>query len=244
MEIIKIEGVIKTYDISKTQHVEALKGIDLSIDEGTITTIYGVSGSGKSTLLNLIGCLDNPSSGKVVIRGKDVSSMKDKELSGFRNENIGFVFQEFNLIPYRTAYDNCMVPLYFTKKDAKRKEKNIDAILERLGIGELKKRKISDMSGGQKQRVAIARAMINEASIIIADEPTGQLDTHQRDEIAGIFESLKQDSKTVIIATHDEKLAEISDKVLHIVDGKIRSSYDPDSILSSSTGNPRIDPWK
>jgi ABC-type lipoprotein export system ATPase subunit len=153
--------------------------------------------------------------------GKDISLMKDKEMSSFRNENIGFVFQDFNLIPYRNAFDNCMVPLYFTKKNAKQKEENIDSVLDRLGIAELKKRKVSDMSGGQKQRVAIARAIINENPILIADEPTGQLDSHQRDEIAAIFQSLKADGKTVIIATHDEKLAMISDKVVHIVDGKI-----------------------
>lgn len=221
MEIIKADNVVKTYDVSKKTHIEALKGLNLSVQKGTIVTIYGVSGSGKSTLLNLVGCLDKPTSGKVFVMGKDISLMKDKEMSSFRNGNIGFVFQDFNLIPYRNAFDNCMVPLYFTKKNAKQKEEKIDSVLDRLGIAELKKRKVSDMSGGQKQRVAIARAIINENPILIADEPTGQLDSHQRDEIAAIFQSLKADGKTVIIATHDEKLAMISDKVIHIVDGKI-----------------------
>lgn len=224
MEIVKITNVFKNYDVSKKVKVEALKGVDLSVESGTIVTIYGVSGSGKSTLLNLIGCLDKPTSGTVSINGKDVAPMNDKEQSAFRNENIGFVFQEFNLIPHRSAYENCMVPLYFTKIGAKEKAKKIDSVLTSLGIGDLKNRKVSDMSGGQKQRVAIARAIVNENPIILADEPTGQLDTHQRDEIAKIFVDLKKEGKTIIIATHDDKLAEISDKVLHIVDGKIEET--------------------
>ena len=221
MEIIRLEDVHKTYDISKIVKVDALNGIDLSIEEGTITTIYGVSGSGKSTMLNIIGCLDKPTSGKVTIKGSDTAPMNDKTLSAFRNENIGFVFQEFNLIPHRTAYDNLMVPLYFTKKDAKRKEKNIDAVLEKLGILKLKNRKVSDMSGGQRQRVAIGRALINECPIIIADEPTGQVDSAQKDSIAKIFKALRDEGKTILIATHDESLADIADKVIHIADGKI-----------------------
>ena len=221
MEIIRLEDVHKTYDISKIVKVDALNGIDLSIEEGTITTIYGVSGSGKSTMLNIIGCLDKPTSGKVTIKGSDTAPMNDKTLSAFRNENIGFVFQEFNLIPHRTAYDNMMVPLYFTKKDAKRKEKNIDAVLEKLGILKLKNRKVSDMSGGQRQRVAIGRALINECPIIIADEPTGQVDSAQKDAIAKIFKDLRDEGKTILIATHDESLADIADKVIHIADGKI-----------------------
>lgn len=221
MEIIRLEDVHKTYDVSKIVKVDALNGIDLSIEEGTITTIYGVSGSGKSTMLNIIGCLDKPTSGKVTIKGSDTAPMNDKTLSAFRNENIGFVFQEFNLIPHRTAYDNLMVPLYFTKKDAKRKEKNIDAVLEKLGILKLKNRKVSDMSGGQRQRVAIGRALINECPIIIADEPTGQVDSAQKDSIAKIFKALRDEGKTILIATHDESLADIADKVIHIADGKI-----------------------
>lgn len=221
MEIIRLEDVHKTYDVSKIVKVDALNGIDLSIEEGTITTIYGVSGSGKSTMLNIIGCLDKPTSGKVTVKGSDTAPMNDKTLSAFRNENIGFVFQEFNLIPHRTAYDNLMVPLYFTKKDAKRKEKNIDAVLEKLGILKLKNRKVSDMSGGQRQRVAIGRALINECPIIIADEPTGQVDSAQKDSIAKIFKALRDEGKTILIATHDESLADIADKVIHIADGKI-----------------------
>lgn len=221
MEIIRLEDVHKTYDVSKIVKVDALNGIDLSIEEGTITTIYGVSGSGKSTMLNIIGCLDKPTSGKVTIKGSDTAPMNDKTLSAFRNENIGFVFQEFNLIPHRTAYDNLMVPLYFAKKDAKRKEKNIDAVLEKLGILKLKNRKVSDMSGGQRQRVAIGRALINECPIIIADEPTGQVDSAQKDSIAKIFKALRDEGKTILIATHDESLADIADKVIHIADGKI-----------------------
>ena len=221
MEIIRLEDVHKTYDVSKK--VKALNGIDLSIEEGTITAIYGVSGSGKSTMLNIIGCLDKPTSGKVTIKGSDTAPMNDKTLSAFRNENIGFVFQEFNLIPHRTAYDNLMVPLYFTKKDAKRKEQNIDSVLAKLGIKNLKRRKVSDMSGGQRQRVAIGRALINECPIIIADEPTGQVDSAQKDAIAKIFKDLRDEGKTILIATHDVSLADIADKVIHIADGKICS---------------------
>ena len=223
MEIIRLEDVHKTYDVSKKVKVDALNGIDLSIEEGTITAIYGVSGSGKSTMLNIIGCLDKPTSGKVTIKGCDTAPMNDKTLSAFRNENIGFVFQEFNLIPHRTAYDNLMVPLYFTKKDAKRKEQNIDSVLAKLGIKNLKRRKVSDMSGGQRQRVAIGRALINECPIIIADEPTGQVDSAQKDAIAKIFRDLRDEGKTILIATHDESLADIADKVIHIADGKICS---------------------
>lgn len=221
MEIVRIENLVKIYEISKKLRIEALKGINLSINSGTIVSIYGVSGSGKSTLLNLIGCLDRPTTGKVQINNTDTALMKDKELSLFRNRNIGFIFQEFNLIPHRTAYENCMVPLYFSKENTNKKQREIGPLLNSLGIGELVNRKISNMSGGQKQRVAIARAIINNPPIIIADEPTGQLDTHQRNEISRIFISLKEKGKTIIIATHDEKLAEISDTVIHIVDGKI-----------------------
>jgi len=221
VEIIKLSDVSKTYDVSKEVKVEALKSINIAFESGTITTIYGVSGSGKSTLLNIIGCLDKPTSGTVTINGKDIGPMKDKELSVFRNENIGFVFQEFNLIPYRTTYDNVMVPLYFSKKNVKEKIKNIDSVLESLGILELKKRKVSDMSGGQRQRVAIARAIINENPIIIADEPTGQLDSKQREEIAKIFVNLKIQGKTIIIATHDDALVQIADKVIRISDGNL-----------------------
>lgn len=221
MEIVRIENLVKIYEISKKLRIEALKGINLTINSGTIVSIYGVSGSGKSTLLNLIGCLDRPTTGKVQINNTDTALMKDKELSLFRNRNIGFIFQEFNLIPHRTAYENCMVPLYFSKENINKKQREIGPLLNSLGIGELVNRKISNMSGGQKQRVAIARAIINNPPIIIADEPTGQLDTHQRNEISRIFISLKEKGKTIIIATHDEKLAEISDTVIHIVDGKI-----------------------
>ena len=221
MEIVRLENVHKEYRASKSVRVEALRAVDLVIEEGTIVTVYGVSGSGKSTMLNLIGCLDKPTAGTVLIKGRDISSMSDKALSEFRNENIGFVFQDFNLIPYRTAYDNCMVPLYFSHGNVKERKNNIPAVLERLNIGDLSKRKVSEMSGGQKQRVAIARAMVNESPIIIADEPTGQLDTHNRDEVAEIFDMLRNDGKTIIIATHDESLTEISDNVIHLVDGKV-----------------------
>lgn len=221
MEIVRLENVHKEYRASKSVRVEALRGVDLFIEEGTIVTVYGISGSGKSTMLNLIGCLDKPTAGTVLVKGRDISSMSDKALSEFRNENIGFVFQDFNLIPYRTAYDNCMVPLYFSHGNVKERKNNIPAVLERLNIGDLSKRKVSEMSGGQKQRVAIARAMVNESPIIIADEPTGQLDTHNRDEVAEIFDMLRNDGKTIIIATHDESLTEISDNVIHLVDGKV-----------------------
>ncbi len=226
MDIIKVENVSKTYSLSKKMNLPVLSDVNLSVEQGSIVTIYGVSGSGKTTLLNLIGCLDIPTSGRIFIEGQDVSLMNDKEKSCFRNAKIGFVFQEFYLIPYRTAYDNCMVPLYFAHKDAKRKEKNIESVLDRLGIGDLKNRKVAEMSGGQKQRVAIARAIINENPIIIADEPTGQLDSHQRDEIALIFKSLRNECKTIIISTHDERLAVISDRIVHIEDGRIIEQRD------------------
>ena len=218
---IELHNVKKTYTLGKDNHVNALNGIDLSIEKGEYVAICGVSGSGKSTLLHIIGCLDRASEGKVIVNGKDVSRLNNRQLSQIRCREIGFVLQDFGLIPYRTVYENVEVPLLFARIKMKNRKAMIKSALESVGIGELKNRKVVKMSGGQKQRAAIARAIVNNASIILADEPTGQLDTKTKHEMMDLFIKLKEAGKTIIVVTHDIELAESADRVIHIIDGKI-----------------------
>lgn len=218
---IEIKGVKKNYRLSKEVSVPALSGIDLTIDKGEYVAICGVSGSGKSTLLHIIGCLDKATEGEVIINGEDVSTLNNRKLSKIRCREIGFVLQDFGLIPYRTVYENVEVPLLFAGVKRSKRKEMILAALKEVGIEDLVNRKVIKMSGGQKQRAAIARAIVNNASIILADEPTGQLDSETKNEMNELFRKLKGSGKTVVVVTHDKELAQSADRVLYITDGKI-----------------------
>ena len=201
--------------------IEALKNINLHISSGTLIGIKGVSGSGKSTLLHLIGCLDSPTEGEIYINGKKINGLKEKELASLRCKEIGFVLQDFGLVPYRSVYDNIMVPLCFSKMSYNEFDGRIKKAASDVGISDLLKRRVSKLSGGQKQRVAIARAIVNNPNIILADEPTGQLDSKTGFEICELLSSLKNIGKTVVVATHDEKVAGFCDTIYTIVDGEL-----------------------
>ena len=217
---IELKSVTKVYRSKGVEDVVALDDLTLEVRKGEFIAVCGVSGSGKSTLLHIIGCLDQPTSGTVIISGTDVSGLSDSALAKIRNDKIGIVLQDFALIPYRTAYDNVMVPLYFSK-NKKNAHKRIMESLEKTGVAALAKREIRKMSGGQKQRVAIARALVNNPDIILADEPTGQLDSKTKKEIADLFKTINSEGRTIVVVTHDDELAKTADRVVRIVDGKI-----------------------
>lgn len=217
---IELKSVSKVYKTKGADDVVALDELTLEVRRGEFVAVCGVSGSGKSTLLHIIGCLDKPTSGTVIVSGTDVSGLNDVELAKIRSERIGIVLQDFALIPYRTAYDNVMVPLYFSK-NRKNAKKRIMESLEKTGVADLAKREIRKMSGGQKQRVAIARALVNYPDIILADEPTGQLDTKTKKEIAELFKAINSEGVTIVVVTHDDELAKTADRIVRISDGRI-----------------------
>ena len=218
--VIELKSVSKVYKSKGVDDVVALDDLTLDIRRGEFAAVCGVSGSGKSTLLHIMGCLDKPTSGKVIVSGTDVSGLNDSELAKIRSERIGIVLQDFALIPYRTAYDNVMVPLYFSR-NRKNIRKRIMESLEKTGVADLAKREICKMSGGQKQRVAIARALVNYPDIILADEPTGQLDTKTKKEIAELFKAINSEGVTIVVVTHDDELAKAADRIVRISDGRI-----------------------
>ena len=218
--VIELKSVSKVYKSKGVDDVVALDDLTLDIRRGEFAAVCGVSGSGKSTLLHIMGCLDKPTSGKVIVSGTDVSGLNDSELAKIRSERIGIVLQDFALIPYRTAYDNVMVPLYFSR-NRKNIRKRIMESLEKTGVADLAKREIRKMLGGQKQRVAIARALVNYPDIILADEPTGQLDTKTKKEIAELFKAINSEGVTIVVVTHDDELAKAADRIVRISDGRI-----------------------
>ena len=217
---IELKSVSKVYKTKGADDVVALDELTLEVRRGEFVAVCGVSGSGKSTLLHIIGCLDKPTSGIVIVSGTDVSGLNDVELAKIRSERIGIVLQDFALIPYRTAYDNVMVPLYFSK-NRKNAKKRIMESLEKTGVADLAKREIKKMSGGQKQRVAIARALVNYPDIILADEPTGQLDSKTKKEIAELFKTINSEGVTIVVVTHDDELAKAADRIVRISDGRL-----------------------
>ncbi|WP_342304148.1 ABC transporter ATP-binding protein [Methanolobus sp. ZRKC5] len=218
--------VIELVDLCKSYHVgdmdvPILKSIDLSVKQGEFVAIMGPSGSGKSTLMNMIGCLDRPNCGKVVVMGKDVNTLSDPDLAKLRGLEIGFVFQNFNLVPRLTTLQNVELPTYANKKagiDARKKAKEL---VELVGLTDRINYKPSEMSGGQQQRIAIARALINDPSLILADEPTGNLDSKTGEEVMGIFSDLHKKGRTIVMITHDPDLAEYADRVVYLKDGVI-----------------------
>lgn len=220
--IISIRELTKTY-IMGIHKVHALRGVNLDIQKNEYVALMGPSGSGKSTLMNLIGCLDSPTSGTYILNGIDVSSMTDSELAEVRNKEIGFVFQSFNLLPKLSALDNVALPLvYAGMKRAIRKEKAMD-VLNKVGLGDRVDHRPNELSGGQKQRVAIARALINDPAIILADEPTGNLDTKTSMEIMEIFDKIHQSGNTVILVTHEPDIALHAKRIVKLLDGQVDS---------------------
>lgn len=227
--MIELQNVIKDYQTGKVTF-RALKGVTMAIEQGDYVGIVGPSGSGKSTLMNLIGCLDLPSSGKYLLGGKEVAKFSSNELADIRNTKIGFVFQSFNLLPYATAFENIEVPLIFARKNTRDRKKRILELLERVGLSDKAENKPTEMSGGEMQRVAIARALANDPDIILADEPTGNLDSKSGGAIVEIFDKLSKAGKTIIIITHDSGVAKHARRIVHIKDGNIDSNGSgPDS---------------
>ena len=221
-EVINISGLEKVYQLGK-QQVKALDGVSLSICRNEYVAIMGPSGSGKSTLMNILGCLDTPSGGKYILNGTDVSRMGDGALAQTRNREIGFVFQSFNLLPRYSALENVGLPLVYSGVSSKERERRAIEALEAVGLADRMEHKPAEMSGGQRQRVAVARALINNPSIILADEPTGNLDTKTSIEIMRLFEEIYRKGNTVIVVTHEEDIALHARRIIKLRDGKIES---------------------
>lgn len=220
--LIKVMDLCKIYNPGENE-VRALDHVNLEIDRGEFVAIIGQSGSGKSTFMNMLGCLDIPTSGKYYLNGTDVSTMSDNELSLIRNKEIGFIFQGFNLIPNLTAEENVELPLIYRGIDKKERKRLATEALEMVGLGHRMHHKPSEMSGGQQQRVAIARAIAAKPPVILADEPTGNLDSASSKEILNILKNLHKDGRTVILITHDDGIAARAKRVVRIMDGKIES---------------------
>ncbi len=220
MEIIKTESLKKTYKMGKVE-VNALQGVDVSIKKGEFVAIIGPSGSGKSTLMHILGCLDSPTSGEYVLDTENVEKLRKSKLAKIRNSKIGFVFQTFNLLPHINILKNVELPLLYAGVSKKEREKKAIEVLSSVGLGDRLKHKPSELSGGQRQRVAIARAIVNNPSIILADEPTGNLDSTSGSDIMSIFSDLHAKGNTVIVVTHDNSIAKKADRTITIVDGKI-----------------------
>jgi len=220
--MIRLEGISKLYGVPP-QEMRALSGVDLSIENGEYVAIMGPSGSGKSTLLNILGCLDQATDGRYVLEERDVSTLKDKALSSLRNEVLGFVFQQFHLLSRLSVIKNVLLPLIYAPEYPSNAMEKGTAALSSVGLEHKRTAKPGELSGGQQQRVAIARALINEPSILLADEPTGNLDRQSGREILDIFKKLNREGRTVIMVTHDPEVAKESDRVVVIEDGKIVS---------------------
>jgi putative ABC transport system ATP-binding protein len=218
--VIRMRGITKVYDTGKVR-VEALRGVDLDIHPGEFVAIVGPSGSGKSTLMNLLGCLDTPSGGSYTLRGREVGGLSRDDLAAIRNEHVGFVFQNFNLLPQITAYENVELPMLFGSVPKARRRERVREVLERVGLGDRMEHRPTELSGGQMQRVAIARALAMEPSILLADEPTGNLDTSSGGDIMGIFEELWRQGRTVLVITHDPALAKRAARVVEVRDGSV-----------------------
>jgi putative ABC transport system ATP-binding protein len=220
-EIIRLEGVHKTYSLGDDVTVHALRGVDLTISAGDYVAIMGPSGSGKSTLLNLLGCLDRPSTGKYFLGGEDVSKMDDDTLSEVRGRRIGFIFQSYNLIAQLTVIENIQVPLLYQGKDIRQYHDRCVQLAELVGLGDRLHHRPNQLSGGQQQRVAIARSLINDPLMILADEPTGNLDSKTGQEVLELIDRLNKDGKTIVLVTHDDRVASRAHRVIHMKDGVI-----------------------
>lgn len=222
--MIKLNNIVKIYNPKKANEFEALHGVSCEIADGEMIAIIGKSGAGKSTLLHILACIDNYQSGKYIIDDTLVKDLSERKYARIRNEKIGMVMQDFALVEDFTALENVLIPLNFSKKKVKGKKEKALAALKAVGMEEYAKKPCNKLSGGQKQRVAIARAIVNEPSMILADEPTGALDTKTSAEVMALFKSLNEQGRTVIIVTHDPKVAEKCDRIIEISDGMIVSA--------------------
>jgi putative ABC transport system ATP-binding protein len=218
--MIDMRGIRKVYSMGRVE-LEALRGIDLQIGEKEFVSIMGPSGSGKSTLMNLMGCLDTPTSGEYFLEGQKVESLSPNELAEIRNKKVGFVFQNFNLLPYATAFENVEVPLIFGGTPTRKRRKRAMELLDRVGLGERADHKPTELSGGEMQRVAIARALANQPRLILADEPTGNLDTGSGKEIIELFEELGKQGHTIVVITHDHGIAKRTHRIVKLRDGLV-----------------------
>ncbi|MEZ4803425.1 MAG: ABC transporter ATP-binding protein [Gelidibacter sp.] len=220
--VIHIRNIVRNFQMGH-EVVHVLKGIDLDIQRGEYVAIMGPSGSGKSTLMNLLGCLDTPTSGQYILNGKDVSQMSDDDLAEIRNKEIGFVFQTFNLLPRTTAIENVALPMIYAGASKSDRTERAKEVLESVGLGDRMDHRPNELSGGQRQRVAVGRALVNKPSIILADEPTGNLDSKTSLEILQLFDQIHQAGNTVIVVTHEEDVAERAKRVIRLRDGMIES---------------------
>ncbi len=235
-EIINIANLSKTY-LMGTEKVEALKSITFNIKKNEYVALMGPSGSGKSTLMNIIGCLDSPTTGEYFLNGINVSSMSDNELAEVRNQQIGFIFQTFNLLPRLTALENVALPLVYAGYSKKERLEKAEYVLNSVKLGDRIKHRPNELSGGQRQRVAVARALVNDPAIILADEPTGNLDTKTSLEIMGLFEEIHALGNTVIVVTHEPDIAEHAHRIIKLRDGMIESDVLNTNVLSVNDPN-------
>lgn len=232
-ELITIKDIGRKYIIG-TEVIHALKSVSLTINEGEFVALMGPSGSGKSTLMNILGCLDTPTKGDYILNGINVSHMSDNQLAEVRNKEIGFVFQTFNLLPRSTSLDNVALPLIYAGAGKKERDTRAQQALENVGLGNRVHHKPNELSGGQRQRVAVARALINNPSIILADEPTGNLDTKTSIEIMGLLEEIHSKGNTIILVTHEEDIAQHAHRIVRMRDGLIEKDYYNEDVKSVS----------
>ena len=218
--MIEFRGIKKIYHMGGHE-LEALRDVSLNIDKGEFVSIMGPSGSGKSTLMNIIGCLDTPSEGEYYLEGRNVAGLTFDQLASIRNRMLGFVFQNFNLLPYATAWENVELPLLFNGKNAKKRRERVAELLKAVGLLDWKEHRPSELSGGEQQRVALARALANDPPIILADEPTGNLDSHSGEEIMGLLGKLWKDGRTIVMVTHDDRIAAHSERTIRLFDGQV-----------------------
>lgn len=219
-DVILLKKIVRNFALG-SQTVKVLKGIDLSIKHNEYVALMGPSGSGKSTVMNLLGCLDTPTSGEYWLNGKDVSRLTDNDLAEIRNSEIGFVFQTFNLLPRSTALENVMLPLIYAGMGSKERKERAEEVLTQVGLADRMDHRPNQLSGGQRQRVAVARALVNRPSIILADEPTGNLDSKTSVEIMNLFNEIHSNGNTVILVTHEEEIALHSNRIIRLRDGEI-----------------------
>jgi putative ABC transport system ATP-binding protein len=234
--IISLKNIVRSFRIG-SEEVKALKGVDLNINKNEYVALMGPSGSGKSTLMNLLGCLDTPSSGQYILNGTDVSVLDDNELAQIRNKEIGFIFQTFNLLPKSTALDNVILPLIYAGIGKVEREQKALKTLEDVGLANRVKHKPNELSGGQRQRVAVARALVNNPAIILADEPTGNLDSKTSSEIMALFEEIHHKGNTIIVVTHEEDIARHAHRIIRLRDGVIESDEINKSFIQVSERN-------
>jgi putative ABC transport system ATP-binding protein len=236
--IITFSKIVKNYRVG-TEIVRALRGVDLTINKGEYVAIMGPSGSGKSTLMNIIGCLDTPTSGQYVLNGTDASKQNDDSLAEIRNKEIGFIFQTFNLLPRYDARENVMLPLIYAGVNKKDRIQIAEDVLESVGLEDRANHRPNELSGGQRQRVAVARALVNKPSIILADEPTGNLDSKTSVEIMRLFNEIHKQGNTLIVVTHEESIASNAHRIIRLIDGMIASDEhnEPVSLESSDISN-------